>query len=222
MRTLSIEQKEHLENHIAKKPIEYIELYNELYDHYASAYEDGEENLEETIERLDDHFHYQKVKRINDNLLKKTKKSVNEIYWTEFKNFWRWPQIVSTIAIVFFGIMLFEYLPMKIILWYVLLPILFFLIALLIYGSIVIRRKKYGNKKFKSAYLTSTHHFLSLPISLFNLSIFLPALFLEPYKPRIEFYESHPLVPFILVMLFLIAAYIGFKVVRRKIRIQYL
>lgn len=222
MRTLSSEQKEQLANHIAKKPIEYIELYNELFDHYASTYENGEENFENTLEELDDHFHYQRVKRINDNLLKKTKRSVNEIYWTEFKNFWRWPQIISTLVILFLGYSFIEFLPMKLIVWYVFIPFLIFTTALIIYGGILTRKKKYHIKKFKSAYLASAHHFLSLPVTLFNLTIFLPVLFLEPYKPRIEFYENYPLVPFILMMIFFTAAYIGCKVFRSKIRVQYL
>jgi|GEM_PF-4610147 hypothetical protein len=222
MRTLTGKQKEHLSNHIAKKPIDYIELYNEFYDHYASTYENGDEDFKATLENLDQEFNYYKVKSINENLVAKTRKSVNQIYIEEFKNFWRWPQIISTLSIIFLAYSFIEFLPMKILLWYVFTPFLIFTTALLIYGGILTTRKKNSIKKFKSAHLTATHHFLSLPVTLFNLTVFLPALFFEPYKPRIEFYENHPLVPFILMMVFFIASYIGFKVFRTKIRVQYL
>lgn len=222
MRKLSNEQKEKLANHIAKKPIEYIELYNELYDHYASTYEQGEKDFDKILEVLDQEFDYYKVKSINDNLVDKTRKSVNQIYAEEFKNFWRWPQIMSTLVILFLGYLFIEFLPMKILVWYVFTPFLIFTTALLIYGGILTTRKKNGIKKYKSAHLASAHHFLTLPVTLFNLTVFLPALFLEPYKPRIEFYENYPLVPFILMLIFFIASYIGFKVFRTKIKVQYL
>ena len=222
MRILTPEQKEQLALHIAKKPIDYIELYNELYDHYASAYEKGDESFEEVIEQLDDHFHYQRIKSINANLLKKTKKSVNEIYWTEFKNFWRWPQIVTTLIVLFLGFMLIEFFPIKSIMWFVIIPLLIFNVSLIVYSLILKQRNKYGNKRFESAHLASTHHFFRLPITLFNLTIFLPAFFLEPYQVRTAFYANHPLIPFILMMVFFIAAYIGFKVFRTKIKVQYL
>ncbi|WP_375581407.1 hypothetical protein ABWH96_10495 [Marivirga tractuosa] len=222
MRTLSIEQKEKLAQHIAKKPIEYIELYNELFDHYASAYENGEETLEKTIKRLDEHFHYQRVKRINANLLKKTKKTVNEIYWKEFKNFWRWPQIISTLSILFLGFMLLEFLSIKFILWYVIIPLLVFNVGLIVYGQILRQRKKHGNKKFESAHFQATQHYLNLPTNIFNLSIFLPILTLESSFSRIQFFEKYSLIVLILMITFFTAAYIGFKVFSSKIRVQYL
>lgn len=222
MRTLTTDQKEQLAQHIAKKPIEYIELYNELYDHYASTYEQGEKDFKKILEGLDQEFDYYKVKSINENLVDKTMKSINQIYVKEFKKFWRWPEIMSTLVILFLGYLFIELLPMKILVYYVFTPFLIFTTALLIYGGILTTKKKNGIKKFKSAHFASTHHFLSLPVTLFNLTVFLPALFLEPYKPRIEFYENYPLVPFILMMIFFIASYIGFKVFRTKIKVQYL
>lgn len=222
MRKLSNEQKEKLANHIAKKPIEYIELYNELYDHYASAYEKGEKSLEETLEELDDHFHYQKVKRINSNLLKKIKRSVNEIYWREFKNFWRWPQIVSTLGILFLGILLVETILVESIVWYILVPTLVINAGLLAYGSILKNIKKQAGKKFESAHFKATQYYLSLPTSIFNLSIFLPVLALEPGKSTISIFDKYPAIVLALLMLLFTSAYIGFKVFRTKIKVQYL
>jgi hypothetical protein len=69
MRTLTSAEKDQLSKHIAKKPITYIELYNELFDHYASTFEKGDISLEDTLAQLDEHFHYQKVNRIDNNLL---------------------------------------------------------------------------------------------------------------------------------------------------------
>jgi hypothetical protein len=222
MRTLLTQQKEHLAQHIAKKPIKYIELYNELYDHYASTYETGDDDFESTIAILDQEFDYFKVLSINNNLVSKTRKAINRIYLNEFKNFWRWPQIMTTLSILVLGYFTIEFLPMDIIMWYVFIPLILFFGVLLLYSGILTRRKKYGNKRFESAHLASAHHFISLPITLFNLTIFLPAFFLEPYQVRTEFYVKHPLVPFILMMVFFIAAYIGFKVFRTKIKVQYL
>lgn len=222
MRNLNDIQKKNLAEHIAKKPIGYIELYNELYDHYASAYENGDGSFKETIEKLDDHFHYDKVKAINANLLKKTKKSVNGIYWSEFKNFWRWPQILTTLGVLLLAYFTIEFLPMDKIMWYIFVPSLLFFVGILLNSYILTKTKKYGNKRFKSAHLASTHHYLTFPITLFNLSIFMPALFLEPYQPRSEFYINYPVVPFVMMMFFFIAAYIGLKVFRSKIRVQYL
>lgn len=222
MRTLTQEQKTNLSNHIAKKPIDYIEFYNELYDHYASAYEKGEDSFEKTLEELDDHFHYQRVKRINDNLLKKTKRYVNEIYWGEFKNFWRWPQILSTLGILFLGLLLIETIPVKSIVWYILVPILVINVGLLLYGSILKYLKKQAGKKFESAHFKATQHYLSLPTTIFNLTIFLPVLVLEPGKPTINIFEKYPAIVLVLLMLFFTSAFIGFKVFRTKIKVQYL
>ncbi|WKV11679.1 hypothetical protein [Marivirga harenae] len=222
MKTITQEQKDQLAKHIANKPIDYIELYNELYDHYASAYETGEKNFEETLEQLDEHFHFQKVKRINDNLLKKTKKSVNDIYWNEFKNFWRWPQILSTLGILFLAILLMGFIPVKSIVWYFLVPILALNVGLLIYGSILMYTKKRGKKRFKSAHFNATQHYLSLPTTIFNLTIFLPVLVLEPGKPTISIFETYPIIVLLLLMLFFTSVYIGMKVFRTKIKVQYL
>ena len=219
---LTKEQQAELAEHIAKKPIDYIELYNELFDHYASAYEKDDQSLEETIDELDAHFHYQRVKRINGNLLKKTKKSVNEIYWTEFKNFWHWPQIISTIGILVSCFFLIEFAPTKSIVWYVLVPTLVFNGSLLVYGSILKYSRKQGKKKFESAYFSATQHYLSLPTTIFNLTIFLPVLILEPGKSTIGVFEAYPFIVLFLLILFITSAYIGFKVFKTKIRIQYL
>ena len=150
MRTLTSEQKTQLADHIANKPIKYIELYNELYDHYASSNEYSEEIFEETIERLDDHFHYQKVKSINANLLKKTKRSVKEIYWSEFKNFWRWPQILTTLGFLSLGFFIIEYLPIKLVMWSVVIPMLIFNAGIFLYGLSLSKSKIIRFKKFKS------------------------------------------------------------------------
>ncbi|HET8859080.1 hypothetical protein [Marivirga sp.] len=222
MRTLSREQKEQLANHLAKKPIEYIELYNELYDHYASSYENGNKQFEEVLRELDQHFDYQKVKTINANLLKKTKKSVNEIYWKEFKNFWRWPQIVSTLGFLLFGLIILEFLPIKVVMWSVIIPLLIFNVILTFYGLILKHRHKFGNKKFDSAHYQATQHYLNLPTSIFNLSIFLPIMTLQSSLSRIQFYEKYSVLLLLLMMTFFTAAYIGFKVFRTKIKMQYL
>lgn len=216
------EQQELLAQHIAKKPIEYIELYNELFDHYASAYENGEDSFEAVIEQLDDHFHYQRVKRINENLLKKTKKSVNEIYWTEFKNIWRWPQIISTLGILFLGFTLIKFLSIQSIMWFVLMPLLVFNVVLIVYSLFLRQRKKYANKKFESAHFQATQHYLSLPTTVFNLSFFLPVLALETGKSTIQVFEKFPIIVLGLLILCVAMAYIGFKVFRSKIRVQYL
>jgi hypothetical protein len=222
MRTLTQKQKEWLTKHIAKKPINYIELFNELYDHYASAFENGEESFDDTLLELDDHFHYQRVKRINGNLLKKTKRSVNKIYWREFKNFWRWPQILSTLGILFLGLLLIETIPVKSIVWYILVPMLVINVGILVYGSILKYDKKQAGKKFESAHFNATQHYLSLPSTIFNLTIFLPVLVLEPGKPTISIFEKYPFIVLILLMLFFTSVYIGMKVFRKKIKVQYL
>lgn len=150
--------KERLANHIAKKPIEYIELYNELYDHYATTYEIGNQSFEDSLEELDNHFHYQRVNRINDNLLKMTKRSVNEIYWREFKDFWRWPQVLATIGALILGIVLIESVSIKTVIWIFIIPMVIFNLSLLIYGPALSFFNKIGKKKFKSAHLNATQY----------------------------------------------------------------
>lgn len=222
MRTLTVEQKEQLANHIAKKPIEYIELYNELYDHYASAYEKGDESFEEIIAELDEHFHYQKVKTINANLLKKTKKSVNAIYWTEFKNFWRWPQILTTLGFLSLGFFIIEYLPIKVVMWSVVIPMLVFNAGIFLYGLFLSQRKIIRFKKYKSAYLNASQFYLSLPTSIFNLAVLLPVIASEPETSGIHFFEQYPLAVLILMIVFFTSGLIGLKVFKSKIRVQYL
>lgn len=222
MRTLTQEQKEQLANHIAKKPIQYIELYNELYDHYASAYEKGEGSFAKTIEELDSHFDYGKIKRIDNNLLKKTKKSVNEIYWKEFKDFWRWPQIVSTLGMLIFGIFLIRFFEMKIIMWFIIMPILVFNAGIVVYGLILRQKNKKGSKKFESAHLRTAQHYLTFPATLLNLSLFLPVLAFDAEKSHYDFIIQYPIIVFGLLLICTTSAYIGLKVFRTKIRVQYL
>ncbi|HET8859079.1 hypothetical protein [Marivirga sp.] len=222
MRTLTSEQKKHLAEHIAKKPIKYIELYNELFDHYASAYEKGENDFDTTLEALDQEFDYYKLVSINRNLVGKTMKTANKIYLSEFKKFWRWPQIISTLAIIFLGYTLIEILPMNLIFWCILIPLSVFTIGIPAYGYVLSRLKKYGNKRLNSAHLSATTHFLILPTSIFNMSAMLPLFLLEPYQPTQEFYVQYPLVPLFMILLFLSLIHIGFKVFRSKIKVQYL
>jgi hypothetical protein len=219
---LTKEQQAQLAEHIAKKPIEYIELYNELYDHYASAYEKGDQSLEETIDELDDHFHYQKVKSINANLLKKTEKSVKGIYWSEFKNFWRWPQIVTTLGFLLLGFTLLEFLPMKLIMWSVVIPMVAFNGGIVLYGLYLSRRKEFASKKFKSAHLEASQFYLTFPTSIFNLAVILPLMAGKPDTPGIHFFEQYPIIVLIFMTIFFTSAVIGLKVFRSKIRIQYL
>lgn len=219
---LTKEQQDLLAYHIAKKPIDYIELYNELYDHYAAAYENSEGTFEQTLEQLDEHFHYQKVKSINTGLLKKTKKSINQIYWTEFKDFWRWPQIVSTSGILILAALLVKLVETKIIMWSIVMPILVFNAGIVIYGVLLRQKNKKGNKKFESAHLSVTQHYLTFPTTLLNLSLFLPVLALQADKNHYDFILQYPLIVFGLLLICTTSAYIGLKVFRSKIRIQYL
>lgn len=222
MNTLSPEQELKLANHIARKPIEYIELYNELYDHYASTYESGTATFEATLKELDIHFDYLKVRNINENLIKKTKKAVNKIYWKEFKKFWQWPHITVTIGLLLIGFLLLESIPVKPIVWFVLIPIMLFNVSLMLYSSVLKNKNKYGGKKLKSAHYSTIHHFLNLPITLFNMSIFLPILFLESSTSRIDFLGQSPIIVLLLLTIFLTSAHISFKVFRTKISLQYL
>ncbi|SMG10143.1 hypothetical protein SAMN05661096_00294 [Marivirga sericea] len=219
---LTKEQQDLLANHIAKKPIDYIELYNELYDHYASAYENSEGTFEETLEKLDEHFHYQKVKSINAGLLKKTKKSVNDIYWTEFKNFWRWPQIVTTLGLIILGFTLLQLVSIKLIMWSVVIPMLIFNAGIFLYGQYLGRKNEYGSKKYKSAHLYASQFYLTFPTSIFNLAVILPLMAGSPNTPGIHFFEQYPIIVLILMTLFLSSATIGLKVFKSKIKIQYL
>jgi hypothetical protein len=222
MRTLSTDQKEELAQHIATKPIKYIELYNELYDHYALAYENGEESFQQTVENLDEEFDYYKLVSINRNPVGKTMKQANKIYLSEFKNFWRWPQIISTLAIIFLGYTFIKILPMNIIFWSILIPLTLLSIGIPAYGYTLSRLKKYGGKRLDSAHLSATTHLLILPTTILNLSTILPVFFLEPYQERVVFYQQYPLMPLILILVILSLAYIGLKVFRTKIRMQYL
>jgi hypothetical protein len=219
---LTKDQQDLLANHIAKKPIDYIELYNELYDHYASAYENSEETFEETLEKLDEHFHYQRVKRINSNLLKKTRQSVNEIYWTEFKNFWRWPQILSTVAVLIVSIIVIEFLQIKTAISLFVFPTLLFNVGLLIYGPILKYFNKIAGKKFESAHFRTTQHYLNLPTSIFNLSVFLPIMAVDSATSKLVFFERFPFIVLIFILLFTASSLIGFKVFKTKIKVQYL
>jgi len=222
MRKLSSEQKEQLQNHIAKRPVEYIELYNELYDHYASAYENGELSLEETLNELDEHFNYQKVKSINSKLLKKTKKTINDLYWREFKSFWRWPQVLTTICILLIGFFLFQNISVKGFVWFIIMPLLLFNVGLNVYGPLLKSLNKVGGRKLNSAHFNVSQHYINLPLTIFNLTTFLPIIVLSSEYPGIHFYESYPFVLFVLFTLFISSAIIGFKVFRTKIKIQYI
>jgi len=222
MRKLSTEQKDKLEAHIAKKPIEYIELYNELYDHYASAYENGEDSLEETLENLDAHFHYRKVKGINNQVLNKTQKAAFKLYCNEFKKFWEWPQIIATLTILTAIFFFLDTLPMKYFLWGFMIPSMLFLLGLMFYPYVLRKTNKSTSKNLKSSFYAAIIPFLNFPITLFNLSIFLPILMLEPYNNRLNFYEKYPIVPFTILMVFLTSIYIGIRVIKTKIKIQYI
>ncbi|WNB17047.1 hypothetical protein [Marivirga arenosa] len=222
MRKLSSEQKEFLEAHIAKKPIEYIELYNELYDHYASAYENGELSLEETTEDLDKQFHDRRVRSINSQVLNKSQKAANILYKNEFGKFWKWPQVLTTVSLLIIIFLFEDTFPMKFILWGFMIPSLLFLVGLMFYPIFIRKTNKNKAKNFKSSFYKSFITFVNLPISLFNLSLAIPILFLEPYQDRLIFYEKYPIIPFTLLTVFLITIFIGLKVMRTKIKVQYI
>ncbi len=215
-------QKESLAEHIAKKPIKYIELYNELYDHYATACEEGDKSFEVTLAILDDQFNDDEVKAINKRLYKKTKKSVSSIYWMELKNFWRWPKIVGTLTFIIFGFALTELFAIKSIIWYVIIPILILNAGIILYGLYLSRNKLYGNKKFQSAHLDVSHFYLSFPMHFFNLSILIPTIFKDFEALGINFFEQYPLIIFILMILINTSAIVGWKVFKSKIKVQYL
>jgi hypothetical protein len=125
-------------------------------------------------------------------------------------------------AVLFFGFMLIEFISVKSIVWYIIVPILAFNVGLLIYGPILKHFKKQADKKFESAHFKATQHYLSLPTSIFNLTIFLPVLVLEPGKPTISIFEKYPIIVLGLLIIFFTSAYIGLKVFRTKIKVQYL
>lgn len=221
MRTLTSEQKEQLANHIATKPIKYIEFYNELYDHYASAYESGEKCFEDTLTELDKHFHTDKIEQVNKYVISKTKKVVRSIYWTELKGFWRWPQIISTFGILLLSALYIKVVPMDLLLLIGIFPLLIFIMIISLKGYFLGNRKKVGNKKFKSAHHKAAEYYQQLPLHLFNMTVLFPLIVLGPSTQKIHFYEKYPIIVFLLLALFLSCAYIGMKIYRTKTKVQY-
>jgi len=222
MRNLTQEQKMQLTEHIAQKPIKYIELYNELYDHYASAYERGKLTFPNTLVELDEHFHDDKIEAFNAYFLSKTKKTIRSVYWSEIKNFWKWPQILTTLGILVLAFISIKVVSMEFLLLIGLFPVLIFIFTVSMKGYFLGKRKSIGHKSFKSAHHKATEYYQQLPLHIFNMTVFFPLIVLGPLHQKIHFYEQYPIIVFTMLALFLSAAYIGLKVYKTKIKVQYL
>ncbi len=200
MRRLNEVQKKYLAEHIAKKPIEYIELYNELYDHYATTFENGNQEFEKTISRLDIIFDDLKIKRINSNLLNNTKKAVRDTYWREFKKIWCWPQIFIAMTILLGGITILRSVPIEALFMFCINPVLILFLILTSYGFILRWTKKYGHKKLRSAHNKACDYYLRLVFNINSMSIFLPLFAFGPYSDTIIFFERYPLLILLLLV----------------------
>lgn len=221
MRTLTKDQKKYLAEHIAKKPIKYIELYNELYDHYASAYENGDGSFESTISQLDVQFIDEEVKAINKKIYKKTRKSVNAIYWKNFKNFWSYPHILSTLVFLVLGIFLIEIFQIMTIIRYVVFPIIIINAIISIYGIYLSRIKEYGHKEFQSAHLNASALYWLIPMQILNICMIKPS-FITDTKWGMHYFENYPFIILFFMILFYISSFVGWKLFNSKIKVQYL
>jgi predicted permease len=215
---LNKDHKIHFSQYLQKKPIRYIELYNELYDHYATGYEEGNQDFETSLASTDEQFTWELIHEINQKVPKKTQKSLNQTILSEFRSFWKWPQILASLLVLLLTFILFIQLHYKVsayIVGSVLIPYILLLTGLILYPKFT---KK---KKYKSAYVDATSGTLILPVSLFNLSIFLPILIGEEGN-KFDLWSAYPLVPTIILLLFLFSIHIGYKVYKTKVRLQFI
>jgi hypothetical protein len=115
-----------------------------------------------------------------------------------------------------------EFLPIKTAISLFVFPTLIFNVGLLVYGPILKHFNKIAGKKLESAHFNATQHYLNLPTSIFNLSIFLPVMALGSDTSKLIFFEKYPFILILLILLFTASSFIGFKVFRNKIKVQYL
>lgn len=169
MRKLTEDQKEQLKSHLKKKLIEYVELYDEIYDHYASAYEQGDEHLDKVIIRLDQTFTQAYIDDHRKKIHKRIFKNIRSVYKKEIRNFFKWPQMVTSVLSALLIMTIAYFLPTESLKLYVLLPLLAIPMVPFLY-FFVQEHRKLVPRNLKSAAYEAINKIGIIPAIVFNVA----------------------------------------------------
>tara|TARA_B100001250_G_C19678700_1_gene734856 strand:+ start:438 stop:1103 length:666 start_codon:yes stop_codon:yes gene_type:complete len=118
MKIITTQELDLLKDHLIKKPFKYQEVFLEVLDHYASAYEQSDDSLEETIVKTDRVFPNARIEDINSRYIKDLTRQMRKAHFTFFTNFFRWPQIITTLLVIalfmLFAPYIQDYKPLKV------------------------------------------------------------------------------------------------------------
>jgi hypothetical protein len=211
-----------LKDHLSKKPITYIELYEELYDHYASAYESSTTSLESVCNQLDTDFNDAYIAKLDRELPKKLNKSYRNAYWQEIKGFFRWPQFLITVLYVSTILLLVPYLGNKTVKLSLLIPSLSIPVTLMIFVWIK-ERQKTAKTTYKSAKLGPFIMYLNMGFTFFNFLNFTAPIFINMFNKEVNtesLLKAYPSFTSIVLLVISALTVAGFKVYQKKIKPQ--
>jgi hypothetical protein len=186
MRTLSEEELKSVQKTIAQRDITSAELLMEVYDHFISHLEEfPEEDFEEQLNALNEKWSYGYCKKLQHDLSKNFNKSIRTTLWKLIKSYFTGPKIVFTLLMICGITFLANSLEGKMQGMVLIMPAVIFIFLFMIYiGVSEFLRLRKIKQLFKDSGLkiSSTFNryfvtYLLLPISFFNLGIYLPKLF---------------------------------------------
>lgn len=161
--------------------IKYQEVYEELLDHYASAIEEKIEQgqaFDEALQEVHQDFGAKKgVKHIQERYYKQIRNHYRLMQWQHFRELFQWPQTISSLLIgtlVYFIASLLQ--DTKIIKLSVFLIALLPLLLAFIEYIRIIRNSPYSKNSAKGNLLV---HISGIGLSLLNLLVFVPRVFLS-------------------------------------------
>ncbi|WP_258099471.1 hypothetical protein [Marinoscillum pacificum] len=174
MKTITTQELDLLKDHLIKKPFKYQEVFLEVLDHYATAYEQSEDSLEETIVKTDRVFPNARIEDINARYIKDLIRQMRKAHFTFFTNFFRWPQLLTTVLIVILFMLaapiIHEYKAIKLTIF---LGLAFVPFVLTIYvGVKSFRKRREYPGKLKNGHYNAMSIFLIIALNYMQINSF--------------------------------------------------
>ncbi|MBC6366607.1 hypothetical protein [Algoriphagus sp. AK58] len=221
MRKLTEQELKLVQQTMIKKHITSAELLMEIYDHYISHLERfSAEDFDKELIELNKHWTCIYCETLEKELFKNINKSIRRSQWGLIKSFFSWPKLVFTFFLITTITLLANSLEAKLQRMLLVMPPLFFLLALIVFvgatSLLRIRRiKRLFNAielKIDSTYSRYFVTYLFLPISFFNLGIYTPKLLgTDNFLP--EYLSNFSVVSFsFFLYIYSISAYEAWKI----------
>lgn len=187
MRKLTEDELKLVQLAIIAKDLTVIEVIAEIYDHYITHLEGfSEEEFKSELAKLESIWIYPYCRELQGKFTASVNKSIRSLQWKLIKSYFTWPRLMVTLMLFLVAYLGSIFLPSKIFLFGVIVPILIFL---LVFGILMTYRSRGKFKDLKqifnyrttgsllisgeSSYLFSHSLF---PVQLLNVFILAPKI----------------------------------------------